>query len=501
MMRTNATDQKMTWRKFQQDLQLESNRKNKRSKSHKRVGLFLFLIFVVLFGNILTPDLSSSIPGAMDRLVQYPIEIAHSVIQYAETFFSHPSNDDAAPTSNDGESDEKTRSRVHTVPSPLTIAHVKKIVDAHSHALLNTRSGQLTLEDEKERLFFDTTLDMNLQHFILSQIESVKQLNRGRPEIIAMVVMEPKTGKILAMAGFDNQNQNTNPCTQGQYPAASLFKMVTASAAVETCGFSPHTELYFNGGKYTLYKRQLKESKNKYSNKVTLANAFAESINPVFGKLGSFKLGGDILEAYATSFGFNQPIDCDISFAPGKIVVTDSSYQWAEVASGFNKTTTISPLFGAMLAATLLNDGKIPMPSIVKSVTNEDGQILYKHHPQVMGTPIQPKTAKAVMAMMNKTITKGTAKKYFRGLHKDETLSKLDIGGKTGSLYNREHTVKFDWFAGFCKEPHGKEQIVVSVVVGHGKYIGTRASRFSRRIFTEYFNNFFAANATGSNKG
>ncbi len=342
---------------------------------------------------------------------------------------------------------------------------------------------------------------MKLQHFILDKLKTLRPLERGTPEIIAMVVMEPHTGRILAMAGFDNETPGTNPCTKGEYPAASIFKMVTASAAVETCGYTPATTLFFNGGKYTLYKRQLKDTHNKYSNKVTFASAFAQSINPVFGKLGSIKLGGDILEKYARAFGFNQQINSDIPFTPGSILITENAYQWAEVASGFNKTTTISPIFGAMLASTILNAGKMHIPCMVESVTDDKGTILYERKSEVIGIAVKPETARAVMAMMNGTITKGTAKKQFRGLHKDATLSKLNIGGKTGSLYNKKHTVKFDWFTGFCKENQGKEQIVVSVVVGHGKYIGTRAGRYGRMIFKEYFNNFYAINSKQPNKG
>ena len=497
-MRTNSTNHKMTWRKFQQDLQLESHRNEAHSKVKKRVISVICILSLILLGRTLLPGLSSSIPTSVDTLTRYPIQVMQSAIQLINTLLPDTSKENKSASHQNANDD----SPGYVEKKSLTTRQIRQIFNSHPQSILNTRSGQLTFTENGERLTIDTTLDMNLQHFLLDQIEAVKKLNRGKPEIIAMVVMEPQTGKILAMTGFDNQTHCDNPCTQGQYPAASLFKMVTASAAVETCGFSPRTELYFNGGKYTLYKRQLKANKDKYSNKVTFANAFAESINPVFGKLGSFKLGGDILEAYATSFGFNQKIESDMPFIPGKIIVTDNnSYQWAEVASGFNKTTTISPLFGAMLAATLLNEGRTPIPSVVASVTNESGQSYYTHTTELMGTPIQPTTAKAIMAMMNKTITKGTARKSFKGLRKDETLSKLNIGGKTGSLYNREHTVKFDWFAGFCKEPHGKEQIVVSVVVGHGKYIGTRASRFGRRIFTEYFNNFYAANAVKSNNG
>ncbi|MCP4022266.1 MAG: PbpA, partial [Desulfobacteraceae bacterium] len=84
-------------------------------------------------------------------------------------------------------------------------------------------------------------------------------------------------------------------------------------------------------------------------------------------------------------------------------------------------------------------------------------------------------------------ISRGTAKKAFRGHSRDATLSKLVIGGKTGSLYNKEHTVKYDWFTGFGKEKKGNRKIVLSIVVGHRKYIGTRASQYGKKILKLYF--------------
>ncbi|MBF0209526.1 MAG: hypothetical protein HQK68_01445 [Desulfamplus sp.] len=393
----------------------------------------------------------------------------------------------------------------------------------YPHSLLNLEDNILTVSNNIDKtdttkrdiannsttpnnrnLTVATTLDMRLQNFLLEQIDSLMMLDRGKPEIIAMVAMEPHTGKILAMAGFDNQSPNTNPCTDKEYPAASLFKLVTASAAVEACGYSPATTMYFSGGKYTLYKRQISEEGNsKYLNKVTLAEAFAQSINPVFGKLGSIMLGRDILEKYASSFGFNQEIDSEINLRSGNFTITDNnSYQWAEVASGFNRTTTISPMFGAMLASTMLNGGKTPVPCIVESVKDDNGKVLYKRKDETLNSnTVKPDTARAMMQMMNGTVITGTARKSFRGVDKDHVLAGLKMGGKTGSLSNSDRSIKFDWFTGFCSDSQEKEQIVVSVLVGHGKYIGTKASIYGRLMFKEYFNNYFALNPKQSSNG
>ena len=332
-----------------------------------------------------------------------------------------------------------------------------------------------------------TSIDIYLQEYLLSLLERLKRLTRGKPQRIAFVIMEADTGKIIAMTGFDLENPDTNPCTESDYPAASIFKIVTAAAAVETLGYTPQTQLYFNGNKYTLYKRQLKDVKNKYSYKISFSRAFAESVNPVFGKIGKNYLGKEKLESYAGAFGFNRVIHSELPFTSGSFETNGSAYHLAELGCGFNNDTTISPVFGAMLISAVVNSGKVMLPSIVEHVTDSDGHIIYKNKKATYITAIKPETAATMMQLMEKTISKGTARKSFRGALRDKVLSKLIIGGKTGSLYNKEHTVKYDWFTGFGKEKKTNKKIALSIVVGHRKYIGTRATTYAKMILKKYF--------------
>jgi len=332
-----------------------------------------------------------------------------------------------------------------------------------------------------------TSIDIYLQEYLLSILTRLKKLTRGKPQRIAFVVMEADTGKIIAMTGFDLEKPDTNPCIESNYPAASVFKIITASAAVETLGFTPGTQLFFNGNKYTLYKRQLKDVKNKYSSKISFSRAFAESVNPIFGKIGKNYLGKEKLEHYADAFGFNQTIHTELPFTSGAFETNSSEYHLAELGCGFNNNTTISPMFGAMLTSAVINSGNLMLPSIVDHVTNQDGQIIYKNKTMTYKKAISSETASTMIKLMERTVSKGTARKAFRGSSKDSVLSKLVIGGKTGSLYNKKHTVKYDWFTGFGKEKKTNKKIALSIVVGHRKYIGTRAGTYAKMILKKYF--------------
>lgn len=353
--------------------------------------------------------------------------------------------------------------------------------------LLNADANTFFIGDRENPLQITTSLDADIQAFLLEQIRQLKKKTRGKPRNIAFVAMEPDTGRIIGLAGYDLDNPEANPCYESRFPAASIFKIVTAAAAIETLNYTPTTPLYFNGNKYTLYKRQLKNTRNKYSYKISFAQAFAESINPVFGKISKNHVGKDRLETYARAFGFNERIDSEIQFDSGSITFTEEPYQWAELGCGFNRDTTISPVFGAMLASAVINSGKMPVPGIVERITDTQGKLLYQREGTVYNRAVTPRTAAGLVTLMKATVSSGTARKTFRGYSRHPVLSQLTIGGKTGSLYNKARTIKYDWFTGFGAEKNGSKKIAVSIMVGHGKYYGTKACRFGKMIFEQYF--------------
>jgi len=102
--------------------------------------------------------------------------------------------------------------------------------------------------------------------------------------------------------------------------------------------------------------------------------------------------------------------------------------------------------------------------------------------------------------MMVTTVTAGTLRKAFKGHRRDKVLSKLYIGGKTGSIDNQSHDARFDWFVGFAREKKGSAKIVLSVFVAHEKYIGHRASYYARQAIKAYFSHYYAAQKTALKK-
>lgn len=336
----------------------------------------------------------------------------------------------------------------------------------------------------------ETTLDARLQRNLLATLQP------EAARYLGAVVMEPNTGRVLAMVSYDSVDPGNNTCLESLFPAASVFKIVTAAAAIAEHDLGAESTLTYAGGKYTLYKSQIRELSGRKVHRITLRDSFAQSVNPVFGRLGARLLGKTALVQHGEAFGFNRPIPFEIPVETSPLRISDDPYQWAEVASGFNRTTLLSPLHGAMIAAAAASDtGQLLAPTIVNRIRDDTGRPLYRaaDAPLAVGQPLSSETAKAIRRLMGETIRTGTCRRSFRGFEADPVLSRLEIGGKTGTMGSRIHPNRlYDWFVGFAEDKEGGRRIAVAIAVAHEKRIGTKAKRYARSIIQSYFQSHFA---------
>ena len=351
-------------------------------------------------------------------------------------------------------------------------------------SLINLTDAAFQVTRRDTTLHLDTSIDAPLQNFML------EKLDRKNSRYIALVALDPVSGEILMMAGYDKTSQEHNTCIDNTYPAASIFKIVTATAAVEQLDLDSNSKLMFNGSRHTLYKAQLKDHQNRYTNHTTFREAFANSINPVFGKLGALGLEKNRLAACAEAFGFNSEIDFELPLPASCFSITDTPYHRAEIASGFNRQTTLSAVHAALLPAVILNQGFLVEPMIVRRITDGSGRLLYENRPGPLRQVMTPKTSRVIYDLMEATVQYGTAKKAFKGFQKNPVLSKCNLGGKTGSIYNQKHDLRYDWFVGFADLKNGDRKMTIAVVVAHEEYIGIRAAEYARMAIEKYFTDY-----------
>ncbi len=332
-----------------------------------------------------------------------------------------------------------------------------------------------TISETGSALTVFTTIDERLQLSLL------KLLRRYHPQLGAGVLVNLKTGAIEAMAYYRHIDENGsilpresgNLCLNASFPAASLFKIVTAYGVLAREGVTRHTRFPVVGRHHTLYKYQLGLGKSRYRyqpSEVSFEKAFARSINPIFGKFGIDYFSAPELLQLAETFVFNRPLGFDMPVLSSLVRSPETAYQRAETACGFIKTTTLSPLHAALIAGAPLVAGKMRRPYVIARVMAEDGTELFYHQERQSALQLVDKKACAeLIAMMQATVKYGTARKSFQHLKKKKSFRDWEIGGKTGNLDMPNIDRRCEWFAGFARDRKVDREVAVAIMLVHGE--------------------------------
>jgi len=342
----------------------------------------------------------------------------------------------------------------------------------------------------------------------------------------AAVAMEPKTGHILAMASSPSFDQNifvsglsheewnsliTNPlrpmenkAIQAEYPPASVYKIITATAGLEE-GIIDEKITFYCPGHYKLGDRVFRCWKKGGHGSVNVVRALAESCDVFFYQVGQ-KLGVDRLAWYAKScdFGSTTGINLDqeskglIPTAAWKKQRKGIKWQGGETLSvaigqGYNLVTPIQIL---VLISAVANGGTIYKPEILKTIETDKGKILFKSESLITGKlPASSTTLEIVKKGLWETVNtrKGTAR--------IARIPGIKISGKTGTAQvvssdiddtdseeEREYHLKpHAWFVAYA--PSDDPQIAVVVIIEHGEHGSSTAAPIARELIKTYLSN------------
>ena len=316
------------------------------------------------------------------------------------------------------------------------------------------------------------TLDPDLQEL------AEKLLNESRAPKGAIVVMSPD-GKILALAGRKTEEPKGSRtgtfdwrlATEVWAPAASIFKLVTASALVKA-GVDPDAKVCYHGGLRSVLEHNLQDDKRD-NRCESLAYGVAHSQNAILGKLAFQKLEPTTLEAEAKAFGWIDPL-ANLKGAMGELEIPGTKdVEFARAAAGF-KGARLSVMGGALLTATFANAGEQPLPRLIASI---DGKAIDALPGKRIITAEQ---AQSVARMMAGTCNDGSAAKTFA------RKRKVSVAGKTGTLTKTDpFYMEHSWFVGFA--PTDKPQLVVSVLLGNPESWHLRGHEAARRLIDKFF--------------
>ncbi|MCA9605613.1 MAG: penicillin-binding protein [Myxococcales bacterium] len=304
------------------------------------------------------------------------------------------------------------------------------------------------------------SLDPGLQ----SHLEA--QFARYEVPMGAAVAIDPSTGRVLAYVSHAAEDPSAGDLVLDPGPpTASVFKVVTGSALVDA-GVNPDAEVCYHGGLRRLTEGNLEDDPARDRTCASLGDAMGGSLNAVFAKLAVRHLDTSSLERYASAFGFGQELPFDVPTRSSPMEVPSDRLEFARTAAGFWHMH-MSPLHGALIAATIANDGRMPRPTLVDTVIDGRGDVTYQASPSIHREVVPPATAEAVTRMMRRTVApRGTARSWFFDRRGNAFVPGVDVAGKTGTLASEDPYRSYTWFVGFA--PVEDPQIAVAALVVNG---------------------------------
>ena len=278
----------------------------------------------------------------------------------------------------------------------------------------------------------------------------------------AVVALDPRSGRILAYVSHSSADPDAGDLVlDPSPPTASVFKVITGTALVES-GVNPADPVCYHGGASRVRESNLEDDPTRDRRCASLSEAMGGSINSVFAKLAVRHLDPPTLERWASAFAFGEPIPFDVPTRLSASEVPTDRLEFARTAAGFWHMH-MSPLHGALIAATIANEGRMPRPTLVDQVIDPRGGTTYEASPEVFREVVSAETAAAVSAMMRETVVHGTARRYFYDRRGNAFLPGIAAAGKTGTLAGSDPYRGYTWFVGFA--PLDDPRIAVAALV------------------------------------
>jgi peptidoglycan glycosyltransferase len=346
-----------------------------------------------------------------------------------------------------------------------------------------------------------------------------KELNNNRKgsDQGAIVMLDPSTGALLASVSMPSYDPNllsthdTNAATAAYaklekdpkkplqnralgevFPPGSTFKVIDSAAAETYLGLTGASVIK-GGDNYKLPQSSqvFKNSTGEVCpDQITMKEALTISCNTAFMQLVVEQVGLDRLQTMAKAWGFeSRPqfigdddnlMGCAVS-TTGKITGPDGKVDppaLAQSAIG-QRNVAMSPLQGALMAATVANGGKQMQPYLIDSLTAADlSRVGGKTQPKVAREPINAQVASDIQDMMFSVVQSGTGK--------NAQIDGYDVGGKTGTAENGEAAQEHGWFIGFTMK-NGRPLAAVAVFLNQaGRGGSAEAARIGGLVMKAY---------------
>ena len=319
----------------------------------------------------------------------------------------------------------------------------------------------------------------------------------NNPKGITCVVMDPKTGEILAMASRPSYNPNRfwdyqpevwkNKAVSFIYEPGSTFKSVVAAAALQEKVVSPN-QVFVDPGYVMVSGRRIQNWSGTSFGTVTFTDVVKQSLNTGFAQVG-LRLGAHKLTEYAKLFGFGTPTGIELPGEESGLLFNPDDMRDSDTATmSIGQSIAVTPLQLITAMSAIANDGVLLKPHIVKTITNADGSVYEEKGTTEVRRTIESATDKTLVGLLEQVVASGGGKKAavkgYRIAGKTGTAQKIRPDG-TGYMDGR-------YIASFCGfAPVEDPRVTVLVIIddpGTGNYYGGQiAAPVAKRIFTQLF--------------
>jgi peptidoglycan glycosyltransferase len=351
---------------------------------------------------------------------------------------------------------------------------------------LNSIFGQLSRTPVGDDVY--TTLDPKAQRVALQALNG---------QAGSVVALDPRTGAVKVMVanpGYDSNNPDAkgpnistfNRSTQGGYPPGSTFKVVTATAAIDSGKYTPNSVV--NGkSPITVSGVPLANDNNQPFGDIDLTTALTFSVNTVWAQVAEH-VGRDVMTKYMQRFGFyaKPPLDYpsdEINISrpwsfgrhPRPLPPGSPNTDIGRIGIG-QGGLQVTPLQMAMVAAAVANGGTLMTPRLTNKIVDQDGRTVRTINPSVYQQVMKRSTADQVAQMMKKVVDEGTGT--------PAQLGGIDVAGKTGTAQIGVigSNLTQPWFIGFAPVQNPKVAVAVTIEQSQGGFGGTVAAPIAKQV-------------------
>ncbi len=339
------------------------------------------------------------------------------------------------------------------------------------------------------------TIDTTIQFIVEQALDHA--MAQDDPDNAIAIVMDPRTGEVLAMASRPSYNPNDfakykptdwkNRAISFVYEPGSTFKAVVAAAALQEKLVRPD-DVFVDPGTITIDGRHIQNWNGASFGTVTFSDVVRESLNTGFVHVG-LELGGQRLMDYAKKFGFGRKSGIELPGEERGILFNPKTMSRIDVAtSSIGQGIAVTPLQMITAMAAIANDGVLLRPHIIKTVYNHDGTVYDDVKPQEVHRCIDPWADKMLVSMLERVVSSGSGSKA--------AIPGYKIAGKTGTAQKVDLVhggyLPGQYVASFCGfAPADDPQIAVLVIIDdphRGSYYGGQvAAPIVREIFSKIF--------------